>query len=140
MDDLGFVYIDNGELYLGQHPHQPFGPTQQESSHLSFAVIWQVLRKLRRLSWAEHEPYLVRCMLKATKGRYNDLPLVASLSAGLSRYHPSFGVALPDALLEEVGCPHTLRHSQKWHHALILAASLVASVMANCQLMLSVSC
>jgi regulator of nonsense transcripts 2 len=42
-------------------------------------------------------------MLKAAKDRYNDLPLVASLSAGLSRYHPSFGVALPDALLEEVG-------------------------------------
>ncbi len=61
-----------------------------------------MLRKLRRLSWVEHEPFLVRCMLKATKGRFNDLPLVASLAAGLSRYHPSFGIALPDALLEEV--------------------------------------
>lgn len=61
----------------------------------------QVLRKLRRLAWAENEVYVVRCMLAAAKGRYDDLPLVASLAAGLSRYHPSLAVALPDALLEE---------------------------------------
>lgn len=61
----------------------------------------QVLRKLRRLAWAENEAYVVRCMLAAAKGRFDDLPLVASLAAGLSRYHPSLAVALPDALLEE---------------------------------------
>ena len=62
----------------------------------------QVLRKLRRLPWGEHEGYVVTCMLASAKGRYTDLPLVASLAAGLSRYHPSLGVALPDALLEQV--------------------------------------
>ena len=62
----------------------------------------QVLRKLRRLPWREHEPYLVRTMLRATKGRYDDLPSVAALAGGLSQYHPSLGVALADALLEEV--------------------------------------
>ncbi|CAL8462985.1 g2519 [Coccomyxa elongata] len=61
-----------------------------------------VLRKLRRLAWAENEGYLVRCMLAAAKARFDDLPLVASLAAGLSRYHPSLAIALPDALLEEV--------------------------------------
>lgn len=61
----------------------------------------QVLRKLRRLAWAENEAYLVRCMLAAAKARFDDLPLVASLAAGLSRYHPSLAIALPDALLEE---------------------------------------
>ncbi|BDA48017.1 Regulator of nonsense transcripts 2 [Coccomyxa sp. Obi] len=61
-----------------------------------------VLRKLRRLAWAENEAYLVRCMLAAAKARFDDLPLVASLAAGLSRYHPSLAIALPDALLEEV--------------------------------------
>ena len=62
----------------------------------------QVLRKLRRLPWRAHEPYLVRTMLRATKGRYDDLPSVAALAGGLSQYHPSLGVALADALLEEV--------------------------------------
>ena len=61
----------------------------------------QVLRKLRRLAWAENEAYVVRCMLAAAEGRFDDLPLVASLAAGLSRYHPSLAIALPDALLEE---------------------------------------
>jgi regulator of nonsense transcripts 2 len=60
-----------------------------------------VLRKLRRLAWASDEAYVVRTMIAAAKGRFTDLPLVASLAAGLARYHPSLGVALPDALLEE---------------------------------------
>lgn len=63
----------------------------------------QVLRRLRRLPWAQHEGVVVRAMLASAKGRFTDLPLVASLAAGLSRYHPSLGIALPDALLEEVG-------------------------------------
>lgn len=63
----------------------------------------QVLRKLRKLSWAENEAYLVRVLLKAVKGRFSQVPQVASLASGLSRYHPSMGVAFVDALLEEVG-------------------------------------
>ena len=62
----------------------------------------QVLRKLRKLAWAENEAYLVRVMLKAVKGRFSQVPQVASLASGLSRYHPSLGVAFVDALLEEV--------------------------------------
>ena len=65
------------------------------------AVHAQVLRKLRRLAWATEEGYVVRTMIAAAKGRFTDLPLVASLAAGLARYHPSLGIALPDALLEE---------------------------------------
>ena len=71
--------------------------------------LMQVLRKLRRLAWAENEAYLVRCMVAAAKARFDDLPLVASLAAGLSRYHPSLAIALPDALLEEA-CYCLLRH------------------------------
>ncbi len=63
----------------------------------------QVLRKLRKLSCAENEAYLVRVLLKAVKGRFSQVPQVASLASGLSRYHPSLGVAFVDALLEEVG-------------------------------------
>ena len=36
------------------------------------------------------------------KGRFAHIPLVASLASGLSRYHPSLGVRLVDAVLEEV--------------------------------------
>ena len=62
----------------------------------------QVLRKLRKLAWAENEACLVRVMLKAVKGRFSQVPQVASLASGLARYHPSLGVAFVDALLEEV--------------------------------------
>ena len=41
-------------------------------------------------------------MLKAVKGRFSQVPQVASLASGLARYHPSIGVAFVDALLEEV--------------------------------------
>ena len=41
-------------------------------------------------------------MLKAVKGRFSQVPQVASLASGLARYHPSLGVAFVDALLEEV--------------------------------------
>ena len=61
-----------------------------------------MLKKLRRLPWAASEPYLVRVLLKASKGRFSHIPLVASLAANLNRYHPSLGVAVVDALLEEV--------------------------------------
>ncbi|KAL3151997.1 hypothetical protein ABBQ32_001118 [Trebouxia sp. C0010 RCD-2024] len=64
----------------------------------------KALRKLRKLAWPENEAYLVRVMLKAVKGRFSQVPQVASLASGLARYHPSIGVAFVDALLEEVRC------------------------------------
>lgn len=45
----------------------------------------QVLRKLRKLQWAENEPYLVRKLLHAARGKVGAAPLVASLTAGLAR-------------------------------------------------------
>ena len=49
---------------------------------------------------------MVRCLLSAVKGRFSQIPMVASLAASLSKYHPTLGVALADSLLEEVPCPH----------------------------------
>lgn len=46
---------------------------------------------------------LVRCILSAVKGRFEEIPLLASVAASLSKYRPSLGVSLGDALLEEVG-------------------------------------
>ena len=74
----------------------------------------QVLKKLRRLPWAASEPYLVRVLLKASKGRFSHIPLVASLAANLNRYHPSLGVAVVDALLEEVSLVAVQLHTQIW--------------------------
>lgn len=77
------------------------------------------MKKLRRLPWAESEPYMVRCLLKAVKGRFGAVPLVASLASGLNRYHPSLGVAMVDEVLEEVtfellkGCNFLVRSHQK---------------------------
>ncbi|KAL6779603.1 UPF2 [Auxenochlorella protothecoides x Auxenochlorella symbiontica] len=61
------------------------------------------MNRLRRLPWAECEAYLVRTLVRAAcKGRHSALPSLASLAAGLARYHPSLGVALVDSLLEDV--------------------------------------
>ncbi|DBA81963.1 TPA: hypothetical protein ACH3X1_007672 [Trebouxia sp. C0004] len=84
----------------------------------------KVLRKLRKLSWAENEAYLVRVLLKAVKGRFSQVPQVASLASGLSRYHPSLGVAFVDALLEEVRCglesPDSGTYQQRVGHMRLL--------------------
>ena len=62
-----------------------------------------MLKKLRRLPWAEHEPYLLATLLRAThKGRFSQIPHIASLAAGLSRYHPTLGVQLVDDVLDGV--------------------------------------
>jgi regulator of nonsense transcripts 2 len=62
-----------------------------------------VLKKLRRLPWARFERYLVKTLVRAThKGRFSQIPHIASLAAGLSRYHPSLGVGLVDEVLEAV--------------------------------------
>ena len=61
-----------------------------------------MVRKLRRLPWAANEAYLVRCLIGAARARVSSAPLAASLGAGLAHYHPSLGVALADAVLEEV--------------------------------------
>ena len=83
-------------------------------SRLSLPTSTQVLKKLRRLPWASSEPYLVRVLLKASKGRFSHIPLVASLAANLNRYHPSLGVAVVDALLEEVSLAPVQLQARTW--------------------------
>lgn len=70
---------------------------------LSAPCFPQVLKKLRRLPWAASEPYLLKTLVRASyKGRFSQIPHIASLAAGLARYHPSLGVALVDEVLESV--------------------------------------
>lgn len=65
-------------------------------SDLDKSSIEHVLRQLRKLPWNECEEYLLKCFLKVHKGKYGQIHLIASLTAGLSRYHDDFAVAVVD--------------------------------------------
>ncbi|GAV63717.1 MIF4G domain-containing protein/Upf2 domain-containing protein [Cephalotus follicularis] len=71
-------------------------------SDLDKSSIENVLRQLRKLPWSECESYLLKCFMKVHKGKYGQIHLVASLTAGLSRYHDEFSVAVVDEVLEEI--------------------------------------
>ncbi|KAL2455694.1 Regulator of nonsense transcripts UPF2 [Abeliophyllum distichum] len=71
-------------------------------SDLDKSTIEHVLRQLRKLPWTECEPYILKCFLKVHKGKYGQIHLIASLTAGLSRYHDDFAVAVVDEVLEEI--------------------------------------
>ncbi|XP_051119290.1 regulator of nonsense transcripts UPF2 isoform X2 [Andrographis paniculata] len=71
-------------------------------SDLDKSSIEQVMRQLRKLPWSECESYLLKCFLKVHKGKYGQIHLIASLTAGLSRYHDDFAVAVVDEVLEEI--------------------------------------
>lgn len=63
---------------------------------LDKSSIERVLRQLRKLPWSECEPYLLKCFMKVHKGKFGQIHLIASLTAGLSRYHDEFAVAVVD--------------------------------------------
>ncbi|KAL6185650.1 hypothetical protein ACLB2K_041780 [Fragaria x ananassa] len=71
-------------------------------SDLDKSTLEHVLRQLRKLPWGECEPYLLKCFLKVHKGKYGQIHLIASLTAGLSRYHDEFAVSVVDEVLEEI--------------------------------------
>ncbi|KAF8397616.1 hypothetical protein HHK36_016536 [Tetracentron sinense] len=71
-------------------------------SDLDKSSIEHVLRQLRKLPWNECEPYLLKCFMKVHRGKYSQVHLIASLTAGLSRYHDEFAVAVVDEVLEEI--------------------------------------
>jgi hypothetical protein len=55
-----------------------------------------ILRQLRKMPWAECESYILKCFLKVHKGKYNHIYVIAILTAGLSRHHDDFAVAVVD--------------------------------------------
>ncbi|MCD7449886.1 Regulator of nonsense transcripts upf2, partial [Datura stramonium] len=65
-------------------------------SDLDKSSIEHVLRQLRKLPWTECEVYLLKCFMKVHRGKYGQIHLIASLTAGLSRYHDDFSVAVVD--------------------------------------------
>ena len=66
---------------------------------LDKTTIERVLRQLRKLPWSECETYLLKCFMKVYKGKYSQVHLIASLTAGLSRYHDAFAVAVVDEVM-----------------------------------------
>ena len=64
----------------------------------------------------------MRCLLRSVKGRFAHAALAASITAGVSKYRPSLGIALVDALLENIRLglesPETgaalVVHQRKW--------------------------
>lgn len=71
-------------------------------SDLDKSTLEHVMRQLRKLPWSECEPYILKCFMKVHKGKYGQIHLIASLAAGLSRYHDEFAVAIVDEVLEEI--------------------------------------
>ncbi|GAU44189.1 hypothetical protein TSUD_373240 [Trifolium subterraneum] len=71
-------------------------------SDLDKSTIEHVLRQLRKLPWSDCELYLLKCFMKVHKGKYGQIHLIASLAAGLSRYHDEFAIAIVDEVLEEI--------------------------------------
>ncbi|KAJ6852239.1 regulator of nonsense transcripts UPF2 [Iris pallida] len=71
-------------------------------SDLDKSSVEHVLRQLRKLPWSECETYILKCFLKVHKGKYSQVNLIAILTAGLSRYHHEFAVAVVDEILEEI--------------------------------------
>ncbi|GJX49388.1 pyrophosphatase [Tanacetum coccineum] len=70
-------------------------------SNLDKSSIEHVLRQLCKLPWSECESYLLKHFLKVHKGKYGQIHLIASLTAGLSRYHDEFAIDVVDEVLEE---------------------------------------
>ncbi|KAH9311222.1 hypothetical protein KI387_026257, partial [Taxus chinensis] len=71
-------------------------------SDLDKQSIEHVCRQLRKLPWSECEAYVLKCFMKVHKGKYSQVHLIASLTAGLSRYQEEFAVAVVDEVLEEI--------------------------------------
>jgi regulator of nonsense transcripts 2 len=63
-----------------------------------------VLVRLRRLPWPEAEDYVLKTLIGISKGRYQSIPLAASVVAGLSRFYENIAIHLVDQLIDEILC------------------------------------
>lgn len=88
-------------------PRKPKDPVYLFVKHQVLAVLTEsnvmdVARRLRKLHWAQHLPFVLKSVLKVARGKFGQVAVVACLAAELARFHPAFGVALADLLLEEI--------------------------------------
>eukprot|EP00850_Spirogloea_muscicola_P006728 SM000032S12112 [mRNA] locus=s32:567211:573564:- [translate_table: standard] len=92
--------------------------------------IERILRQIRKLPWQQCEAYLLKCLMKVHRGKYSQVHLVASLTAGLSRYHDAFSIAVVDQVLAEslrfYGHVGMLLRST-WNHGFLMSFDLLGS-------------
>jgi regulator of nonsense transcripts 2 len=62
-----------------------------------------VLEQLRKIPYgSEAEQFLLTCFLKVHKGKFSNVPLVASILSGLCCFHEELGIKVVDGVLEEI--------------------------------------
>eukprot|EP00293_Proteomonas_sulcata_P005908 CAMPEP_0184325304 /NCGR_PEP_ID=MMETSP1049-20130417/139744_1 /TAXON_ID=77928 /ORGANISM="Proteomonas sulcata, Strain CCMP704" /LENGTH=507 /DNA_ID=CAMNT_0026647327 /DNA_START=12 /DNA_END=1535 /DNA_ORIENTATION=+ len=71
-------------------------------SRLTKQSLDEVVKQLRKVAWKENEAYIVKCVLKVQKSKYNQVYLFASLVSSLTKYHPSLAISVADDLLNEI--------------------------------------
>jgi len=82
-------------------------PVREYVRHLVYEILSddalpRVVRQLRKLDWAEHERYVVKCVVKVHRGRFDNVATVARLVGAMSKWRDSFAPRVVDAVLEDV--------------------------------------
>eukprot|EP01113_Clastostelium_recurvatum_P028464 TRINITY_DN3443_c0_g1_i3.p1 TRINITY_DN3443_c0_g1~~TRINITY_DN3443_c0_g1_i3.p1 ORF type:complete len:1490 (-),score=547.81 TRINITY_DN3443_c0_g1_i3:1460-5929(-) len=114
LDSRHSTMVENA-YYLCKPPDRParalskvLPPLERYVHHLLYTELTRTsikptLKMLRRLPWDEGcESMLVKCFVKAHRGKYGHIHLMASLISGLTAYHEGLGVKVVDQLLEEI--------------------------------------
>ena len=70
-------------------------PVREYVRHLVYEILSddalpRVVRQLRKLDWAEHERYVVKCVVKVHRGRFDNVATVARLVGAMSKWRDSF--------------------------------------------------
>ena len=82
-------------------------PVREYVRHLVYEILSddalpRVVRQLRKLDWAEHERYVVKCVVKVHRGRFDNVATVARLVGAMSKWRDSFAPRVVDAVLEDI--------------------------------------
>eukprot|EP00727_Mastigamoeba_balamuthi_P011186 m51a1_g6690 putative regulator of nonsense transcripts 2 isoform 1 (1041) ;mRNA; f:59987-65738 len=89
------------------HKDKPLTPVQKYIRHLLWAEFnasngKKVVHQLRMLDWDQYEDYTARCLVNVHKYKFSDVPLLASLIAGLARHNETLTVKCVDLLMEDI--------------------------------------
>eukprot|EP01104_Vermistella_antarctica_P003609 TRINITY_DN1384_c0_g2_i1.p1 TRINITY_DN1384_c0_g2~~TRINITY_DN1384_c0_g2_i1.p1 ORF type:complete len:1138 (-),score=443.59 TRINITY_DN1384_c0_g2_i1:824-4237(-) len=112
LDNRRDTMVENAFYYCNppEHPaivQKEYTPMEKYIRHLVMATLSQdtvkdVLKKLRRIDWDEHETFVRHTLLKAARIKYTTMALVASLVSGLANYNDTLTIGLVDDLLENI--------------------------------------
>lgn len=61
--------------------------------------------------------YVLKCLLKISKLKYQNIHLVASVASGLLKYHDSLAIRLVDSVIEDIRVGMEVQSlSRSWEH------------------------